>query len=162
MGPTERACFSLRTPVTTPIGFIKPTQHKPPKRVYKPSWCCYWCPKSDTRSFCWAHLSRFYRKTETESILRKVVFFKQEAGWWIMSKIVIVVSKISLQVHHNDIDIAFSNNQNCHAEYMGLFFLKIVCLLWHTFRDVSDNSTKIVVGGQDSNRSWALCVYIMK
>jgi hypothetical protein len=34
VGPIDRAYICLRTPETTPIGFIKPKQHKPTMRVY--------------------------------------------------------------------------------------------------------------------------------
>jgi hypothetical protein len=33
LGPIDRASFCLRTPATTPMEFIKPTQYKPPMRV---------------------------------------------------------------------------------------------------------------------------------
>jgi hypothetical protein len=36
------------------------------------------CPDIGTSSIDWAQLSRFYLKTETESILRKVVFWKNK------------------------------------------------------------------------------------
>jgi hypothetical protein len=29
LGPTDGTSFCLQTPATTPVGFIKPTQHKP-------------------------------------------------------------------------------------------------------------------------------------
>jgi hypothetical protein len=33
MGPIERAIPRLWTPATTPVGFIKPTLHKPPMTI---------------------------------------------------------------------------------------------------------------------------------
>jgi hypothetical protein len=40
------------------------------------SWCWYRCPEIGTSSVDWVQLSRFYLKTETESSLRNVVFWK--------------------------------------------------------------------------------------
>jgi hypothetical protein len=40
--------------------------------LYALSWCWYRCPEIRTSSLDWAQLSRFYRKTETESSLRNV------------------------------------------------------------------------------------------
>jgi hypothetical protein len=44
--------------------------------LYTPSWGCHSCPDVGTSPINWAQLSRFYLKTETESGLRSVVFWK--------------------------------------------------------------------------------------
>jgi hypothetical protein len=44
--------------------------------LYTPSWCWYGCPEIGIIFVDWAQLSSFYLKTETESSLWKVVFWK--------------------------------------------------------------------------------------
>jgi hypothetical protein len=77
MGPADRASLFLRTPATTPVGYIKPKVNSRCWIVlcwfYRPYWWCCWSPETETRCIYWVQLIRFHLKSETESSQRNVV-----------------------------------------------------------------------------------------
>jgi hypothetical protein len=92
-----------------PVKAYRKYQHQ--DGIYEPntaSLCWYRCPVIRTSSIDWAQMSRFYLKTEIESSLRNVVFWKInrtvfyiKTGRRIMSRNIILV----LMGHRHKIEI---------------------------------------------------------